>query len=487
MKRCLLACLLFAGTLTLAQNSYEVTNSAQVKNEGCQLTKLVILLPVPESNPYQVVTRFSEGDADKLVSPNTQSTYLRKIWESNLPAAGTAQTLSEEMDITLFPMRIDFKQIDQLYPYDQRSEEYIRYTASDGVYINTANPTIVRISNELWQEADGNILSYARLAYEYVASHFRYLNPLTGLHPLSKLLSDGGGDCGNLATIYINLLRAKGIPARHITTVRPDGTYHVWADFYLQNWGWIPVDVNMKLDDPNGDYFGWCKGDGIVMNMDINHQVEYEIGKTATALLLQSYYYWFWYSSSNMENPISSTHIVNSKNVTPIRTFKRGEVSHRHISANWTANTYATGYRLAIRESGQDEVLQSVDLDPTALTYTFKDLTPETPYVMTFEALRKVDNLITTMNKIEMVVITMESPAANEGIETSPVVKTHTAGIELNLADVSKLVVLTADGRAVHQGSYSAGSHQVPLKPGIYFVVLTDTKGTATRCKVCVQ
>lgn len=131
-------------------------------------------------------------------------------------------------------------------------------------------------------------------------------------------------------------------------------------------------------------------------------------------------------------------------------------------------------------------MLQSVDLDPTELTYTFKDLTPETPYVMTFEALRKVDNLITTMNKIDMEGVTAESPAANELIETTPVVSTYATGIELDLADVSNLVVFSADSRVVHQGSYSAGNHQVPLKPGIYFVVLTDSKGAATRCKVSV-
>ena len=77
-------------------------------------------------------------------------------------------------------------------------------------------------------------------------------------------------------------------------------------------------------------------------------------------------------------------------------------------------------------------------------------------------------------------------PDYNELIETTPVVSTYATGIELDLADVSNLVVFSADSRAVHQGSYSAGNHQVPLKPGIYFVLLTDSKGAATHCKVSV-
>ncbi|UQT32617.1 transglutaminase-like domain-containing protein [Parabacteroides distasonis] len=47
-------------------------------------------------------------------------------------------------------------------------------------------------------------------------------------------------------------MRAKKIPAKHIVTVRPDGSHHVWADFYLERYGWIPVDVNARLVDPRG-------------------------------------------------------------------------------------------------------------------------------------------------------------------------------------------------------------------------------------------
>lgn len=487
MKRFILACSFLVSSLMSAQNSFEVTNSVQVKNEGCQLTKLSLLLPVPEDNPYQSVSRLSEGDAEKLVASNTGNTYIRKVWYNNLPSVGSTLTFGEAFDVTLFPMQIDLDQIDQIYPYDKNSDLYQCYTRSDGEFINTANSTIVRISDQLWKEAAEEIIPYARLAYEYVASHYRYLNPNTGLHPLNKLLSDGGGDCGNLTTIYVNLLRAKGIPSRHVTTVRPDGSYHIWADFYLQNWGWIPVDVNMKLDYPDGDYFGWCRGDGIVMSLDINHQVEFEAGQTYTLALLQNFAWWYWYSSSLSQNPISIKHIVTSKEVTPKRTFTIGKLESRQVAVHWTANTYACGYHLSVRRFGSDDVIESVDLGPDVLTYTFENLTPQTSYLLTCEPQRKTDNLLTTLGEYEVIVTTPESPAANEAVEACSSVCAVPGGIELNLRQASDIAVYTTEGRLAYKEITSAGIHTIHLNAGIYILVSTDSTGKISRSKISVR
>lgn len=73
-------------------------------------------------------------------------------------------------------------------------------------------------------------------------------------------------------------MRAKKIPAKHIVTVRPDGSHHVWADFYLERYGWIPVDVNARLVDPRG-IISAIAGDGIIMSEDICHEAEFLPGE----------------------------------------------------------------------------------------------------------------------------------------------------------------------------------------------------------------
>lgn len=283
--------------IVLAQVSYNVSNKLIVSNKDCELSKLVLVLPVPESNQYQTISNLKISEGQIITVENTGNKYLRDINTSSLPGKGSSYTLSCDFDVTLYPMTVDRSQFQTIYSYDTSSDIYKKYTVSDGEYINVNNGIIKAKADILWKESNENYLDYAYACYLYVAENFNYLNPNTGLHPIADLLAAGGGDCGNLASIYINLLRAKGIPAKHIITVRPDGSYHVWADFYLEKYGWIPVDVNMKLDYPNGNYFGYCKGDGIVMSVDICNNMEIETNNYYNGVILQTYYYWYWYAS----------------------------------------------------------------------------------------------------------------------------------------------------------------------------------------------
>jgi hypothetical protein len=124
-----------------------------------------------------------------------------------------------------------------------------------------------------------------------VASHFKYLKPGTGLHTLADILSDGGGDCGNLSSIYISLLRAKGIPARHVVAI---GGNHVWSEFYIQDFGWVPVDVTYKNSTPSGNYFGVYDGKYIVVQKGVAMDYPtYALG-TKNFNIFQGFRYWYW-------------------------------------------------------------------------------------------------------------------------------------------------------------------------------------------------
>ncbi len=179
-----------------------------------------------------------------------------------------------------------------------KSDTYALYTRRSGRYIVPDNPKIRKISGKLWEESS-DLLDYAKKCYLYVADSYTYLNPNTGIHPLTKLLRDGGGDCGNLATIFVSLLRCKGIPARHLVAKRPDGSNHVWADSYLQDYGWIPVDVSKRNANKYGDFFGKIdsRDAGIIVSKGVNLNVEKQSGEKYRTNLLQNFDYWYWYSS----------------------------------------------------------------------------------------------------------------------------------------------------------------------------------------------
>ncbi len=66
-------------------------------------------------------------------------------------------------------------------------------------------------------------------------------------------LENGRGDCSEYSYLFVALCRAAGIPARvqagfafppNNETIH-DG--HMWAEYYLENYGWVPVDATWGL------------------------------------------------------------------------------------------------------------------------------------------------------------------------------------------------------------------------------------------------
>ena len=396
MTRILLICILIITSVTLnAQTSYQITNSVTLKNQDCELTKTTIILPVPQSNNYQEIANFKYSSGEVLDVENSNNQYLRNLKTSGLPSKGDSYSLTENFHITLYPMYIDMKQFKKIYPYNTQSEIYKRYTTNKGEYIDTGNARIKEISDNLWNESKGNIIDYARLCYEHVGANYKYLNPNTGIHKIATILSAGGGDCGNLGSIFVNLLRAKQIPARHIVTVRPNGTFHVWADFYLEKYGWIPVDANMKLDHPEGDYFGYCRGDGIVMSEDVCHPIEPEPGQTFNTAILQNFLYWYWY---NAGTKVMATHHIEGKPIQLPTDPVVSDIGSSKVTLEWKDIKGATDYRIKLYEKDGKTLIQTKNVKATKTHIRLKNMKPMTEYTIQLIPIRQGENIETQMD-----------------------------------------------------------------------------------------
>ena len=101
MRRILFVYVLMITAITLnAQQSYEITNSLTLKNQNCELTKMTIILPVPQSNNYQEITNFKYSSGEVLDVENSNNQYLRDLKTSGLPSKGDSYSLTENFNIT---------------------------------------------------------------------------------------------------------------------------------------------------------------------------------------------------------------------------------------------------------------------------------------------------------------------------------------------------------------------------------------------------
>lgn len=273
--------------------TYVVRNIVNVRNSGASVSKLVVMLPLAQSNPYQTVAEMDTAGGTVLAIPDTDDSYVRyTVTGASAPQPGGTRSYGYTCRVTTRPVEVDTSQIRSIPPYDTSSELYRRYTGSSGAIVDPGNATIRSVGSGLLARSS-DLVDYARRCYDHVVANYRYINPNTGLHPLSELLAAGGGDCGNLSSIYISLLRYAGIPSRHIVTIRPDGSYHVWSDFYIEGTGWIPVDVTAHK-------FAEYDGDGIVLTKEVWLLLEKEPGNTYRVAIFQTLQWWWWGSGSGI-------------------------------------------------------------------------------------------------------------------------------------------------------------------------------------------
>jgi len=143
---------------------------------------------------------------------------------------------------------IDPKQVGE---YDRNSLEYRRFTASRDNCSYTPE-----MKNKALQVVGGEKNPYlqAKALYDYIVKNIAYsFMPHASLSALKQpesvyVFKNGYGDCGAQSTYFAALCRSLGIPAR-ITggfQLCPDHDGpHFWAEFYLPNYGWIPVDTSV--------------------------------------------------------------------------------------------------------------------------------------------------------------------------------------------------------------------------------------------------
>ena len=278
------------------------------RSSDTAFTNFILMAPCPQTCEYQNVYGLnirSMGDWESGDISENDNKFLG-LYLDETRLRGYARNFSVGFSFIHLPKNIDvdfskFQNPDgswkDIPEYDKTTRDYKDNCKRSGDFVEPENATIQMISEKLFNESNSNKLDYAERCYNYVATHYRYLNPNTGLHSLTELLSIGGGDCANLSSIYISLLRAKGIPARHVVAIGDNNNYHVWAEFYIQDFGWIPVDVTYKNANLHGNYFGRYDYRMVVVQRGVSMDYPIPWQGSQTIDLLQTFCYWYWYKT----------------------------------------------------------------------------------------------------------------------------------------------------------------------------------------------
>jgi transglutaminase-like putative cysteine protease len=224
-------------------------NGLKPTNNGTPILARV-WMPCPPSNDYQKVTRLP-ATAPAELKEYEEARYGNRIlfFETQAPANGDFI-----VDVPYEVARYEVLRRDsrsRQWQGERFSElERAKYLSADRL-VPTTGKTLQLLDTVNLEE---DKLDLAHQLYDIVDEHVTYKKEGTGWgRGDSDCVCDSRyGNCSDFHSLFMSLARSQGMPARFeigfsIPSDKAEGPiagYHCWAWCYLDDRGWIPVDIS---------------------------------------------------------------------------------------------------------------------------------------------------------------------------------------------------------------------------------------------------
>jgi hypothetical protein len=149
--------------------------------------------------------------------------------------------------------------------YDKTRRLYKAYTIGDAIVPSDAE--VIQKDAKAVVRGESSPYLKAKKIYQHLIKNLKYDSGLSGTNVLDYYRLKRA-DAYTYAVLYCAFLRAAGIPARPVAGFlvydNKQTRRHYWAEFYLENFGWVPVDPALgagnsgipEQGDPAVYYFG---------------------------------------------------------------------------------------------------------------------------------------------------------------------------------------------------------------------------------------
>ena len=227
----------------------QLTNGARVR----------VWLPIPQSNDHQKIT-LQKTELPAVGQTAIESTYGNKIlyFEIDGPSSGDL-----EFATSYLVCRHEIRGLKAEGVQEELTEEQRNLFLAANTKVPVTGRQIDLLDGITFSR---NPLSLARTLYDRVDDHIRYdkSRPGYGNGDVLWVCDSRFGNCTDFHSLFISWSRAKGLPARFeigfpLPPQRGVGTiggYHCWALFYINEKGWVPVDISEADKQPQmKEYF----------------------------------------------------------------------------------------------------------------------------------------------------------------------------------------------------------------------------------------
>ena len=244
--------------------TYRVEQTAVLSDIPADAKHVKFWVSIPDNERYQDLLDFEVVSAPGQWSVVREPDRGNRFMLVEVDHPGT-DTLAAKVAFTL-RRRSVFTELDptQAGPItDSHRALYAEELSQDAPHMEVT-PRIAAIAREA-AGSETNIATQARLLLAAVADYADHYSkdptkPSCGIGDAEDCLTNAGGCCTDLHSMFIAMARARGIPARLQMGYRlrepnagkeVDPGYRCWAEYFVPNYGWVSADI-VEADDPQG-------------------------------------------------------------------------------------------------------------------------------------------------------------------------------------------------------------------------------------------
>lgn len=276
-----------------APRKQHVVANVEFTNTSATVNKVCFTTGYPITDSYQTVSNLKiNNGVVKTASTGTQ--YLEFTF-SNV-AKGAKVNATYEYDITTYKIEVNTANA-KSKAYITSTNDYKNFTRSVPYNTDLTNTKLKSICDNLWSQSNNDYMNYAKKVTEWMAANTEW-NFTGGIVPSNTFFnnyisgSKCKGDCGSLSNAMAAMLRYKGIPAKLLVgygtqkMTATDAKLHAWLEFYIQDFGWIPVDPSYR--NLGKIEIGKIPHKGIIVSHDAYYDVTI-LSNSYPNMLIQTY------------------------------------------------------------------------------------------------------------------------------------------------------------------------------------------------------
>ena len=217
-------------------------------------TSLTLRFPRPVITSWQPMVELTECTPEPVIS-DYKNTVIHQLQLKKANSKSEKIRFNHNFVVSAYSVQTEIN-AKAVKPYSQGTKSRILYknaTAADSL-IQSEDERIVALAKEIVAK-ETNPYMQAKLVYDYILDNYKLLTDLrkADASPLD-LLKSKKGDAYDFAIFYTTLLRALLIPANPMAGILVDSKMktqsHWWTEFYIEDFGWIPVDISLGAGLP---------------------------------------------------------------------------------------------------------------------------------------------------------------------------------------------------------------------------------------------